>query len=609
MVAGGFFLNPGGLFALLVLIPFLILYLIRPKPRHETVPSLLFVMRDGGKSNINSFFRNFLNDLVFLFQLFALLLLALAIAKPYIEVPRSYLVEQTVLLVDVSGSTHANNDARFDEVIAIAKENLGRENTIILIKGSPDVLAERVSASKAQEDLEHLKPTETATGLTDALKLAANYAATGTRIAVISDFLPTAGDEDYETASAALESTGALVEYLPVTGGVENVGIIDLLVGPVTSTVWLKNYDARPAQVTLKISDAEQQVLMARGETKQVTFKTPPGVAELTIKEDDGLLADNKAWTSSPEKNKIRMLVITNNQAAVAKSNFLLALNVISKNFPTSFDISYGIPPKIPTLDHDIYVVDDAKLEFILPGYVKDLKEKVSQGAGLIVMQQPDVFALDWLGLLPVKGIADSQGGRASIVPAETNQLTQDIDFGQASGYLRVQATDDAAVVAKTEQDSIIAMRREGRGLVLYYGIDDARTSFSNDPAYPVFWRRAFDLLTERPSLANLNVRTGSMLSLPKPATIKTPDGKMTAALFPIDRAGLYVLADRTVAANMLSPGESAATTPENVTKARLVATASGSEKAPKELTDYFLWAAVIILFLEILYVKWRGDF
>lgn len=120
-----FFLNPGGLTTAIVLLPFLLLYLIRPKPLRERIPSLLFIMKDLGQSNVNSLFRTLFKDLLILFQLLILLALIGAAAQPYINVPKSYLVKQTVLLVDVSGSMHANGDARFKEAISLAEKNLG----------------------------------------------------------------------------------------------------------------------------------------------------------------------------------------------------------------------------------------------------------------------------------------------------------------------------------------------------------------------------------------------------------------------------------------------------------------------------------------------------
>ncbi len=602
------FLNQAGLVTALVLLPFFIIYLIRPKPRHETVPSLLFIMKDMGKNNIDSFFRTFFKDFLFLIQLLLLLLLITAAAKPFLNVPKSYLVEQTVLIVDASASMNADN--RFKQAVEIADEALGKQNTIITVTSAPEVLVERVGEGEARQALKRLKAADTTTALSDALQLATGYATTGTRVVVVSDFLPSAGDLDYETAADVLEGTGALIEYRPVTGGTRNVGIIDLQPGPVTSSVWVKNYDARPADVTLRISDAKQQLLLAPGETKEVTFKTPAGVAELKLEPDDDLLVDNAAWVSAPEKTTIKMLVITNEKARVERSNFLLALNVISKNFPTTFDIRYAVPPQIPALDHDVYVIDQASLQFILPGYIRDLQKKTAEGAAVIVFQQEGLFAIDWQGLLPVSPANDTNGLRTQLLPSSMKTLTNDIEFGQVGSYLRVVATPDASVLAATATaDPIIVTRRIEKGHVLYYGLDDTKASFSKDPSYPVFWRRTFDLLTNRPSLENLNVRTGNVLTLPRAVKIKTPDGSKTASILPLDKAGLYTLPDRTIAVNLLSDRESNILTTENVTASRAATGEKTSEKAPKDLTDWALWAAIAVLLFEILYVKYRGDF
>lgn len=603
----GLFLNPAGLLSALFIIPFLLLYLIKPKPHHETIPSLLFIMKDRGRSNINNLFRTFLKDILLLFQLILLLLIIGAVARPYIKVPRKYLVKETVLLVDTSASMQAHGDARFKDAIKIAKENLGKENTIILIEQNPDILVEKVSSRRAEEALNRLKPTDTATDLTSALQLANGYANPGTRIVVISDFIPSAGDHDYNTVADALEGTGALVEYHPVTSSSKNVGIVDLAVGEVTSKVWIKNSNTRPKQVTLKISDAKQQVLLGPSETKEITFKTPPGITKLSILEKDDLAVDNNAWISTPEKNTIKVLIITNDEKNVKNSNFLLALNIIAKNFPIRFDISYAEPPKIPNMDYDVYIVDQANLDLILPGYVKKIEEVVEKGGAMIIFQQPSLFSLDWRNLLPVVALNDGTGGRASVVPEEVLGLTKDIEFGQVSSYMKVKSIDGATVIAKAV-DPLIVMKKSGKGTVLYYGIDDNRGSFSRDPSYPVFWRRVFDLLTDRPSLENLNLKTGGILSLHKETTVKTPEGTIKSSLIQLKRAGIYTLPDRSLAVNLLSSGESSITTPQNLTRSETNKEGGGVEKAPKEVTDTLLWVAILMLILELLYMKYRGD-
>jgi len=601
-----FFLNPAGLISALILIPFLLLYLIRPRPQKERIPSLLFLIRATGKSNTNSFLRNWLKDLLFLLQLLILLALIFAAARPFLNVSQTLLADQTVLLVDTSASMGAAG--RFATANRLAESHLGRHNTIITVTKNPTIIAERVGSAQARDDLKLLSPSDTTTDLTDALRLAAPYAGSGSRVFVISDFLPTSGDLDYDTAADLLEAQGAKVTYLPVTGGSKNVGLIDLVVGPKTSKLWVKNYETRPVERTLAISDAKQRVLLGPGESKEVDFNTPAGVTKISLGGTDDLAADDTVWMSTPAKNKVKLLIITNAKQAVEQSNLLVALKVIEQNFPTTFDIQWAEPPKMPRLDHDVYLVDQANLDYILPGYVKELQEKVREGAALIIIQDGP-FALDWQGLLPVTPVKKSVGGRASITAPGENTLTRDIEFGQAGSYLRVGAKPGSVVLAAAGDDPVIVLQQKGKGHVLYYGLDDRKASFSATPGYPVFWRRVFDRLTNRPSLENLNLRTGTLLTFPRQVTVKTPGGTLTTNLLPLDRAGLYTLPDRVVAANLLSDAESAIATAGNVTKARQESGGGESEKVPLDITPWFLWAAIALLLLELFYVKYRGDF
>ena len=70
-----FFLNPPGLYALLSLIPLILLYLVKPKPQEKKIPSLMFFLKDIGRENSLAFFRRLNQDWLFLLQLLVLILL------------------------------------------------------------------------------------------------------------------------------------------------------------------------------------------------------------------------------------------------------------------------------------------------------------------------------------------------------------------------------------------------------------------------------------------------------------------------------------------------------------------------------------------------------
>lgn len=598
-----YFLSPFGLWTALALLPLILLYLIRPKPRHERIPSLLFVLRDLGRDNTKSLFRNFLKDLLLLLQFLFMLLVILAAAQPFIEVERTALIEHTILIVDTSASTQAG---RFERLIDAAQEALSKHTTLIEAQGNPRVIGEQLSLRKAETLLDELQPTDTTTDLTGALQLANGHAGPGTRVVVVSDFIPTTGELDYTPAADALEAIGALVEYKPITTQTENIGITDLRVGPARSSLWVKNYNERPESITLRIAGNDQDVLLAKGETKRLDFDTPAGTAELRILEEDSFAVDNVVHTSTPANTVVKLLIITNERQTVEESKLLIALDVISRNFPTRFEISYAEPPKLPTFEHDAYLIWETNLDFLLPGHIRSLKESVADGAAIIFMGQEDLFSVDWQGLLPVEWVNNSQGGRATLIP-EPHSLTTDIEFGQVPEYQRVKAAEGTALIAKTEYDPIVVLGSTGKGRTLYYGIPEA-SSFTKSPSFPVFWRRTFDLLTHRPSIATLNLRTGQVVTLTRETSVITPTGTEETDILVLDDAGLYTLPDRVLAANLLSDREGMLATPQNLSRADEEATGDAEDRVPRALTPFFLLGALALLFIELLYIKYRGD-
>ena len=599
MVAGGlsqYFLNPSGLPFLALLIPLLLLYLIRPKPQRRAIPSLMFVLKDQGRNPINRMFRTFFRDFLLLIQFFIIFLAAISIAHPFINV--------AIIIIDVSASSQVGG--RFNEIKERATETLADENTIILAQGFPEILVEGASASRAKKLIEDLEPKETTTNLADALKLASQRAGANTNVIIVSDFLPSEGTLDLEPQLKAIKTKGALVTPVVVGKPVANIGIIDLAIRDGTSRVWVKNYDDRPVEVMLAIGDIKQNIVLAKRETKDVSFTTPAGVTPLTLTPADAFPADNAAWISTPADNEIEMLVITNDRSAWEKSNLFLAFQLIDKNFPINIKMEYATPPKIPDLEHDIYLFSGANTEFLLPGVLKSLRSKVEQGGAVIITNQPGLFSIDWQGLLPLTYL--EQGGAAEVRALKENLLTKDISFAQVTSQTKVKAAEGVSIIAAADDNPVITINKLGKGTVVYYGYLPGQESFSADNSFPVFWRRLLDLVTNRPSLANLNVRTGAVISLAKEEKIKTPSGTVTTQLLRAEHAGLYQFEDRTIAANLLSDLESNTNRPSAI---NMTEDGNGKEEekqAPYDLATLALIVGLALVFLELLYIKFRGD-
>src|SRR5574341_919749 len=112
------FANQAGLYALLSIIPLIIIYLLRPRPLKIKIPSLMFLM-----------------DPLFLIQLLVLTLVSLAVAAPFIMADEEAGGGHTVIILDASASMQA--DGRFEKAVAEAGKFLSSKNTIILAESVP----------------------------------------------------------------------------------------------------------------------------------------------------------------------------------------------------------------------------------------------------------------------------------------------------------------------------------------------------------------------------------------------------------------------------------------------------------------------------------------
>lgn len=592
-------LNPDGLIFLSFLIPLLLLYLIKPKPLRKTIPSLMFILSDTGKNPINRMFKNWFTDILFIFHILIFGLLAASLAEPFIDVPQGFSVQDSVIILDTSASMKEY----FPEAKDLAEDAIGSRTTIILAQGVAERIADEVPGSRARNILDDLDVKDTTTNLADAIQLA--DAGPETQVTIISDFLPSQGSLQIQPYIESLESQGALITIHNLGSPRENVGIIDLQVRAEESRVWVKNYANAPEEITLSIGGNEQQVLLAKQETKEITFQTPAGVTEITIEEDDAFMTDNTAYISTPVDNQIDMLVFTNDQEGFENSRIKLAYDVLQMNFPITINVEYGVWPRVPDLNHDVYVFYNSDPDLIIPGYIQDLQERVEDGAAFFIFDQEGLFGMDLEGMMPVEYV--DEGASGEVLAAQTNLLTNDIVFGQVQSYAKVSAKEGVTTIAEVAGDPILTISKLGEGTIFYYGYQEGTESFSAENSYPIFWRRVIDLATDRPTLRSLNVDTGELLSFTKEERIDTPRGRVDTNLLRADYAGRYELSDRTIAANLLSDLESN-TNREAAIDSVQSGTEEGENTVPYELATIGIILGMLILFFELVYIKFRGD-
>ncbi|HZX45157.1 MAG TPA: BatA and WFA domain-containing protein [Candidatus Nanoarchaeia archaeon] len=610
------FSNIAGLYALLAIVPFVIIYLIRPKTFERVIPSLMFIMKERNKLIKASFLQRVLMNLLFFLQLAIIIMLAIAAASPYLEIPHSIMVRNSVIVLDDSASMQAKDgmETRFEQAVGKAKDNLGLKNTIILAQSTPAIVLEHGSSGNALNLLNRIVPKATTTNIGDAMLMAGDMLGDKKGvITVISDFIQTEGS-DILIAKRELASRGHSVNLIDVNSKAENIGITDIFVDKKETIIEIKNYKDSDEKIRVSLSkdgrkvDSRELSLLAKSKEK-VLFETLGGLSELTLEVNDDFLVDNKAFVSSPEKKAFRILLIANNPD---ESKIKSALSVIGA------ELEVREPPTVNAynIDHDIVVIGEIKKDLFVPTDFTDLKKYVDKGGKLIISAQEDLGEINMAGLLPIN--VKSKEDRQTSICADIignlfpkDPFSDEPCFNSASKYISAEAQNGTLVMASNKEDGspAIVVKRQGNGEVIYYGIIDKYSGFYSDPFYPIFWNNLVNYLMKTENIKDFNYKTGKIVSAASPE-IKTPSSRISASRLVLDETGIYEVDGKKIAVNLGDEKES------DINKETLQLKSALGEISEEKVKDTsnldlevpLLIAGVLLLFLEFLYIKRRGD-
>lgn len=598
------FANPIGLLALLSIVPLIILYLIRPRPKPMAVPSLMFFMRNWGVNKLTSFLRQITRDWLFLIQLLALILASLAVAQPYTFIQKDIASENTVIVMDVSASMSALEGVRtrLDIAVAKAKESLGSKNTVILAKQIPHIGLKDATAAETSEFLNTVRQTQSPTRLGDAIILAGEALAGGEgRVVVLSDFINTGG-QDPETSRAVLQARGIVVEFINVAGRSEkqNIGFIDMAVDKDEVTLYVKNYNRNQRTASITAGENVKELAINANSAEPFTFKPPAGVTKVELRPFDDFNADNTVYISAPAKEVVPVLLITNN-----KSDFLANALTASEEV----ELTVTEPPVIKEGDFDVIIINNINPAEIISGTFENIKKQVEKGTNLVIHAQDDMSLLgDFKGLLKLK--LEGTGDRQPVLVDQLNRFTKNIEFGNVDRYHIAKPADDKVLtILSAEKSPLVAYYTLGAGKVIYYGILETASDFKFSPGYPIFWTELLRFMTERQDIKALNFKTDQSLLLDEVVEIKTPSKTVKEGALQLEEAGIYKLPDRIIASNLLNEKES-----------NINGNFSAGQKSieyqlqpVKEKKKYsfeipLLIIAAILLLFEVVYIKLRGD-
>ncbi|MCX9014433.1 MAG: VWA domain-containing protein, partial [Candidatus Methanoperedens sp.] len=308
------FANQMGLYALLSIIPLIIIYLLRPRPLKIKIPSLMFLMDIEKKKRLN-IFRKFLKDPLFFIQLLVLLLISFAIAEPFIMSNEEVGGGHTVMILDASASMQA--DGKFGRAVDEAKKFLSSRNTVILAESVPIIVMKEAPSGSTQDALGKLKAKATTADLSSAILTGRRMLPEGGRMVVFSDFSSWSGDSP-EVARKLAEANGINVEFITISGRTDNIGIVS---GWFESNgdykIIARNFNKDPETVNIGVTTNGRSVLsttlnLKAGSSEYLAISDlQPGKTEIKLETDDALAADNTAYVLIPDSIKREVLYVT----------------------------------------------------------------------------------------------------------------------------------------------------------------------------------------------------------------------------------------------------------------------------------------------------------
>ena len=622
------FQTPLALAALLSVIPLIIIYMLRPKPAVLSIPSLMFVLKlERERKKVYASLTKIVRDPLFLIQLLMLILLSIGAAGYYYTSNEPLSGEHTVIILDTSASMQV--ESRFEDAVGIADGYVSKKNSIILASNTPLLALEGGSASAAGEIFNKVKPgagtADLSAAITTGMRLLSNE---GGRIIVISDFTNWDGDDPVASKNLA-ESYGIGVNFVKVGKPADNIGIINGWIeagaGEYGYTGVVKNYKGESETVKIEAGrgasgNASKSFTLdvpAGGTNQFKLANLGPGITTISLNVQDDLSVDNKAYISIPDTSGQQVLYVTDNGKLPSKTALSLLPNSdlkIQKSVPSSLD-NYSL------------VVLAQKENPIANGSVDIIENYVRNGGNVVFIASealaPNKTEVGLVKLLPVKpiGVEEAENG-LGVEETLQNSITKDIKTEEISVRKYMNATErtgSTTLVATEKGIPVLSYWQVGKGTIFYMGLNDelgdgAWNNFHNLPEYPVFWIKLVEWLGGIGDISEYNLKTGALTSLSKTEEVRTPSKTLATNRLLFDEVGIYEISDKKIAVNLYDDRESNTTVDASELISRAVAedeaklVRADTYTAKNDITNYLIGVLFLLILLEILIVRGRGE-
>jgi hypothetical protein len=428
------------------------------------------------------------------------------------------------------------------------------------------------------------------------------------KVVVISDFINTDPLDSY-IARESLETKGHRVEFINLREDADNVGIVDMQSVDEETVITIQNYNDETASVDVTINREDYHLEIAANWQEKLTFQHQEGLNNITLSPSDDFIADNEVVLSVPQRKETDVLVITNS----AESYVYAVMQAYAETWNDEATIEKGEPPVMPVVDHNMIILSDVSTDNVPGAVVSKIKEAVYEGASLVVTAQDDLNALDLEDILPVT-FADNpiRSQKADVEMRNVlTDVTEGVSITSIDKYMQTTAKENTMTLAATTDGTpVIAIGSYGEGTVVYYGLFESNSSFKYDVTYPLFWLQLTDYLIGKDRIETLNYKIGEKVIFDTEIPVQKPSGDeemMEEVEF--DEVGIYQYKNKLIAVNLLNRMESNVDYVNEQLEKAIEESEQKEVSTKQPLVKALIIALLVVLFLELLYVKARGDF
>lgn len=610
-------LAPQFLWFLLLIPVVVLLYILKLRRTEVVISSTLLWLRSLQDLTANAPFQKLRKNLLLFLQILVLLLVVIALARPFLRAHRETGANIAVI-VDHSASMQTREGDRTR--LEIAREEAldmvdamagGDKMMVVAFAESADVLCELTDDKyRLRRALRAIAPSDTRTNIRDVMNVArslapddpdAPAAVPNLDLVLFSD--GNLSDRD-EVGARALNMT-----YRKIGSSTNNAGIVGMSVrmpeegqDEEQTFVLVHNANTEPLESTLSLyfedsliaveevnvpGGGDQEVVLAHGAFGR-------GMLRAELDHEDDLAADNRAWLALRPPAKIKVLLVT--EGTSTSGYYLKRALALEPRVELS-----AIEPNgyAPTGDYDLVIFDGYSPDELPTGTLvffdslppwPDIKETGT-------LERPPV--LDVLREHPVMRFLNP--GNVSIAKAR-----------------QIELPPGARTLLSTRGGPLIADVSRGGQQVVVVAFDISDSNWPLRLSFPLFLQNLV-LWTPGVALAEqTSLQAGKPIPiLPVPdveeATVATPSGRtVTVRLDPLratyfadtTEAGVYTVtrgatAER-VAVNLLDKNESDIAPADTIGFGRGVIEANTTMRVQtRELWRWFVYAALAVLLLE----------